>query len=70
MKNPGDNDWKKLTHGMKYIQYTRHLPLILREDGKGITIWIDGSHAIYTDMRGHVSLHASMGKGDVMSSAN
>ena len=53
---------------MKYLQYTRHLPLILCVDGKSIGIWIDGSQPIHADMRGCVELYASMKKGAVMSS--
>ena len=57
VKHPDETDWKKLTHEMKYIQYTRHLPLILCADGKGIGIWIDASHAVHADMKGHVGTY-------------
>ena len=56
VKNSDNNDWKKLTHEMKYLQYMRHLLFIICADGKGIGIWIDGSHAIHADMRGCVRL--------------
>ena len=46
------------------------MPLILCADGKGIGIWIDASHAVHADMKGHVGTYASMGKGAVLSSAN
>ena len=39
-------------------------------DGKGIGIWIDTSHALHADMRGHVGTDASMKKGAAMSSKN
>ena len=55
---------------MKYLQYTRHLPLILCADGKGIGIWIDVLHAVHTNMKGHVRTYASMEKRAVISSAN
>ena len=70
VKHPDEADWKKLTHKMKFIQYTRHLPLILCADGKGIGIWIDALHAVHADMKGHVGTYASMGKGTVISSVN
>lgn len=38
VKSPDESDWKKISHEMKYLQYTRHLPLILCADGKGIKI--------------------------------
>ena len=55
---------------MKYIQYTRHLPLIICADGKGIGILIDVSQAIHADMRGHVITYASMTKRAIISSVN
>ena len=55
---------------MKHLQYTRHLPLIMCADGKGIGVWIDASHAVHASMKGHVGTYASMGKGAVVSSAN
>ena len=70
VKHPDEADWKKLTHEMKYIKYTRHLPLILCADGKGIGIWIDASHAVHANMKGNVRTYASMGNGAVISSAN
>ena len=58
MKKPDETNWKKLSHEMKYLQYTRHLPLILRADGNGVAIWIDASHAVHADMKGHVGTYA------------
>ena len=46
------------------------MPLILCANGKGIGIWIDASHAVHADMKGHVGTYASMGKGAVISSAS
>ena len=65
-----DADWKKFTHEVKYLQYTRHLPLILCADGKGIRIWIDTLHVVHADMKGHAMTYVSMGKGAIISSAN
>lgn len=55
---------------MKYLQYTRYLPLTLQAVGKSFVIWVASSHAFYADTRGYVGVYASMGKGAVMSSAN
>lgn len=38
VKNLDYNDWKKLICEMKYLQYTKHLPLIPCAGGKGIGI--------------------------------
>ena len=70
VKKPDKTDWKKLSHEMKYLQYTRHLPLILCAVGNGVAIWIEASHAVHADMKGHVGTYASMGTGAVISSAN
>lgn len=59
-----------MTNEMKYLQYAKHLPLILCADLEGVGIWIDGSFAIHADMRGHVGLYTRLGKGSLMSSAN
>jgi hypothetical protein len=63
VREPNEHDWKKLGHEMKYLQGTKHLPLILRSDGKGTAIWIDGAHAVHHDMKGHVGMYASEGQG-------
>ena len=70
VRQPDEIDWKKLTHEMKYLQYTRHLLLILCADGKGIGIWVDASHVVHADMKGHVGMYTAMEKGAVISSAN
>jgi hypothetical protein len=54
---------------MKYLQATKHLPLILQSDGKGTAIWIDGAHEVHHDMKGHVGLYASEGQGALMSAS-
>lgn len=58
--NLDDNEQKKLSHEIKYLQHTRHIPLIIPTDGKGIGIQTEGSYAIYANMRNYVELYASM----------
>ena len=70
VKYPDQHDWKKLTHLMKYLQGSAFLPLILKSDGKATRIYIDGSHAIHADMRGHIGVYATEGKGAMYASAN
>jgi hypothetical protein len=69
VREPNEHDWKKLGHEMKYLQATKHLPLILRSDGKGTAIWIDGAHAVHHDMKGHVGMYVSEGEGALMSAS-
>lgn len=64
VREPDEDDWKKLVHLMKYLRGTRTLPLILRADGSGIFKWyIDGSFAVHPNMRGHTGGGLTMGQG-------
>ena len=48
---------------MQYLIETRHIPLILKVD-RGVTrTYIDASHAIHKNMRGHRGQVATDGKG-------
>ena len=69
VKKPNKYDWLKLGWGMKYLQKSKHLPLILRIDGKGVAIYLDGAHAVHSDMKGHSGEFVTLGKGAVFSSA-
>ena len=65
VKSPDVHDWKKLSHLMKYIQATAFLPLILRCDGDGSVIYIDGAHAVHSDMKGHAGVYSTLGEGAI-----
>ena len=54
---------------MKYLQAAAFLPLIIRSDGKGTVIYIDGSHGIHADMKGHGGVFATEGKDAMYSSS-
>ena len=61
---PDDNDYKKLTRVMRYLQSTRNLKLKLESDGSGVIRWcVDASYAVHPDMKGHTGGTMSMGKG-------
>ena len=61
---PDQEDWGKLAHLMKYIRGTAKLPLTLSSDGGGILKWwIDGSHGVHPNMRGHTGGGLTMGTG-------
>mmetsp|Transcript_11918 Transcript_11918/g.11633 ORF Transcript_11918/g.11633 Transcript_11918/m.11633 type:complete len:103 (-) Transcript_11918:729-1037(-) len=64
---PNEDNWKNLTHIMKYLQAAQFLPLILFANGKGIAIYLDGSHAFHMDMKGHAGMYFTEGKGTLMS---
>ena len=67
MKAPNEHDWKKLGHLMKYLQTTAFLLLIFRSNSKGSINYVDGSHDIHADMKGHGGMFATKGKGAMYS---
>ena len=51
-----------MVHLFKYIRGTNDLPIILSADKRGILKWyIDGSHAVYPNMRGYTGGGMTMG---------
>jgi len=70
VREPDEHDWKKLSHLMKYLQRTAHLPLIIKADGQGTRIYMDGSHAAHMDMKGHAGVYVTEGTGALMSASS
>jgi hypothetical protein len=67
VREPDVDDWKKLQRLIRYLRGTLELPLTLRADGSCIIKWwVDGSHGVHFDMRGHTGGMASLGKGALM----
>jgi hypothetical protein len=67
VREPDEDDWKKLQRMIRYIRGTLTLPLILSADGTSIIKWwVDESHGVHFDMRGHTGGMASLGKGALM----
>ena len=69
VKDPTEDDWEKLTWLMRYVWWTRFLPTIIGITENGAVIYIDGSHAIHADTKGHSGLFTTMGKGAMISQA-
>jgi hypothetical protein len=63
IQEPNEHDWKKLNHLMQYIRATRFMPLIIASDGLNTIIYIDGSHAVHSNCKGHSGLFLTQGKG-------
>ena len=64
VRAPDTDDWKKLTHLMRYLRGTRKMPLILSANGSGILKWwVDASFAVHPNLRGHSGGGLSMGRG-------
>jgi len=70
VKAPNEHAWKKLTHLVKYLDGTAHLPFVLSTKNQATTIYIDGAHAVHTDMKGHVGVYATEGHGAMYSSSS
>ena len=64
VREPNRDDWRKLTHLMKYVRGTKELPLTLSADGSGMLKWyVDASHGVHPNMRGHSGGGLTMGTG-------
>ena len=64
VKRPDEDDWGKLRRVLQYIKGTLHMPLVLSADS--ITLakwWIDASHAVHMDLKGHTGAGVSFGSG-------
>ena len=68
VKQPDEDDWRKLCRVIWYLNGTRRLTLKLTIDDLAIIKWwIDGSHNVHPDCRGHTGAMMSLGKGAVAS---
>jgi hypothetical protein len=70
LKSPDEDDYKKLSRVMKYLQGTIDLPLIVKADDTGIIRWwVDASYAVHPDMKGHTGGTMSLGNGMIYSTS-
>ena len=68
VKEPNENDWKKLVDVMLYLNGTRNDKLILSADDLHIIKWwVDASFAVHPDFRSHTGGGMSLGKGIIQS---
>ncbi len=64
VKEPDKDDWGKLKRVLKYLNGTKYLKLKLSVENLGMLKWyIDGSHNVHADCRGHGGVVFTMGKG-------
>jgi hypothetical protein len=52
VREPDQDDWKKLSHLMRYLRGTKSLPLILSASGTGIVKWYDVLMTMISVVRG------------------
>ena len=70
VKAPDEDDWGKLKRVLKYLNGTRSLSLTLSADSLSILKWyIDASHQIHADCRGHTGALFTLGAGAITSSS-
>ena len=54
VKQPDQDDWKKLRHGLMYLKGTLHMKRYLpADDLNNIIWWVDGSYGVHWDSKGH-----------------
>jgi hypothetical protein len=70
VKEPDEDDWKKLNRVIKYLRGTKNLNLTLEADDTHIVKWwVDAAFAVHKDMRSQTGVTMSLGRGSVYSSS-
>jgi hypothetical protein len=70
VKRPDADDWGQLRQVLKYLRATFHLPLTLFADSLTNIAWyIDASHQIHDDCKGHTGSLLTFGQGATVSSS-
>jgi hypothetical protein len=70
LQSPDNDDYKKLSRVMKYLDSTTDMPLVLSSNGDGtLRWWVDASYAVHEDMKGHSGGTMTMGNGSVYSTS-
>jgi hypothetical protein len=71
IKCPGKDDWGKLKRILRYLCSTRHMKLNLSANNLTcLRWWVDASHTVQDDCRGHTGAMMSLGKGAAISFSN
>jgi hypothetical protein len=68
VKKPDKDNWGKLKRVLKYLNGTKYLKLNVGVDNLGMPKWyIDGSHNVHWDCKGHRGVVFMLGKGAMSS---
>ncbi len=71
VKTPDEDDWGKLKRVCKYLNGTGYLKLNLSAESLSIPCWyVDTSHHIHDDYRGHTGAILTFGAGAITSLSN
>jgi hypothetical protein len=66
VRNPNQDDWKKLVKMMKFLKQTKDDCLTLQADGSNELKWyVDASFAVHPDYKSHTGGSFTMGKGTI-----
>jgi len=64
VREPNEDDWKKIVRMMRFLNQTKKDRLTLRADGSGIMHWhVDASFAVHPDFKSHTGGTYTMGEG-------
>jgi hypothetical protein len=64
VREPDEDDWRKLHHLIVYLKSNRELPLVLGAWNTGVLHWyIDASFAVHPNMQGHTGGVLTLGTG-------
>jgi hypothetical protein len=70
VKKPDEDDWGKLKRVLRYLNSTRSLRLTLSADSLSNIVWyVDASHQLHDDCKGHTGSILTFGRGATTSSS-
>jgi hypothetical protein len=68
LKDPNEDDWRKLMYLLEYVNNTRKDVLTLSADHLSVVKWyVDASFAVHPDFKSHTGAVMTWGQGAVMS---
>ena len=71
VRNPNEDDWRKLVRMMKFLKQTSKDRLTLKADGShNLYHYVDASFAVHPDFRSHTGAVTTLGRGAVMTGSN
>ena len=70
VKEPDEDDWKKLRRLIQYLYGSLDLVLTLMSDKMNIIKWfVDAAHQVHPDFRSHTGSTMNMGQGSIYNSS-
>ena len=67
MKEPDEDDWGMLKHGLRDLKCTMYTKMHMSADSLNtMRWWVDASYGVHWDCKGHTEAMMSMGKGAIV----